>query len=64
MKKIKVTINGVGKPIVHAEGFTGSSCEDATLPIEMALSNNPLDNCKERNEDWYRENNNDSLLYE
>jgi len=38
MKRIIVTVSGIGNPTVEAEGFTGGSCEQATKPIEDALA--------------------------
>ena len=37
MKTIEITIDESGKTIVEANGFTGSSCTDATQAIERAL---------------------------
>jgi len=37
MKTIDITIDESGKTIVEANGFTGSSCTDATQAIERAL---------------------------
>lgn len=40
-KQIKVTIDPMGNPKVEALGFSGTSCEAATAPIEDALAGKP-----------------------
>jgi hypothetical protein len=37
-KKIKITIDPLGKPTVEAIGFNGVGCEAATSNIEKALA--------------------------
>lgn len=37
MKTVTVTISPTGETKVEADGFTGSSCEAMTKPIEDAL---------------------------
>lgn len=37
-KRIKVTIDPVGRPTIDAQGFVGTSCQAATKPIEDALA--------------------------
>ena len=37
VKTIEITIDESGKTTVEANGFTGSSCTDATKAIERAL---------------------------
>ena len=37
MKTIEITIDESGKTTVEANGFTGSSCTNATQAIERAL---------------------------
>lgn len=36
-KQISIKIDPMGNPVVEALGFSGSSCEAATKPIEDAL---------------------------
>lgn len=38
MKKIKITIDGLGNPKIEAEGFAGEDCTAATSGLEAALS--------------------------
>lgn len=40
MKIITITIDPCGRPTIDAQGFTGTSCKDATKAIEKALSAN------------------------
>lgn len=40
MKTITITIDPCGRPTIDAQGFTGTSCKDATKAIEKALSAN------------------------
>ena len=35
--RIKISIDGLGRPTIAAEGFTGTACSDATAGIEAAL---------------------------
>lgn len=37
-RKIKVTIDQLGRPVVEAVGFNGQGCSAATDPIEKALA--------------------------
>lgn len=37
MRKIKIKIDPMGTPTIEAEGFTGTSCSEATAGIERAL---------------------------
>jgi hypothetical protein len=36
-KKIIVKIDKAGRPTIEAQGFTGSSCQQATKPLEDAF---------------------------
>ena len=36
-RKIKVTIDALGKPVVEASGYAGCGCTEATKGIEQAL---------------------------
>lgn len=38
MKKITVTIDKLGMPVIEAHGFDGCGCTEATKPLEEALS--------------------------
>jgi len=42
MKKVKVTIDQMGNPVIEAVGFNGCGCTDATKSIENALGG-PVD---------------------
>jgi len=42
-KKIIVDIDPVGRPKITAQGFTGTSCKDATRALENALSDGNLE---------------------
>lgn len=50
-RKVIVKIDALGRPSVEADGFTGTSCEVATKPIEDALAGgNPLN--REYKPEW------------
>ena len=36
-KRIEITVSPEGATSIKAQGFTGSSCKDATLDLEKAL---------------------------
>lgn len=37
-RKIRVSIDALGRPKIEAEGFHGGTCTDATKSIEVALA--------------------------
>jgi hypothetical protein len=50
MKKIKITIDKIGRPKIEAEGFMGGACLTATNPIVKAFdsgSNTTIDELPE-----------------
>lgn len=42
-KKIIVKIDKAGRPTIEAQGFTGSSCQQATKPLEDAFRGAKVD---------------------
>lgn len=37
-KQVKITFNPLGQPRIEADGFTGTSCQDATKAFEDLLN--------------------------
>ena len=37
MKRIEIVVNPDGKTVIETEGFSGSSCQEATRFLEKAL---------------------------
>ncbi len=55
MKTITATIDKQGRVQIEANGFEGSSCEDATRAIEQALG---AESSRERKPEFYNEQTN------
>lgn len=53
MAEIKITISPIGLAKVDAQGFTGTSCAEATKGIENALSGGQVSSTKELKTEWY-----------
>lgn len=51
-KRIKVTIDQLGKPKVEAIGFNGQGCAAATKSIEEALASNGGATSREFKPEW------------
>lgn len=55
MPEIKVTISPLGLAKVDAQGFTGTSCADATKGIENALSGGEVSSSRVLKTEWYEQ---------
>lgn len=54
-RKIKVTINPLGIPVIEAVGFNGVGCEAATANIEAALSSGDTASSKVIKDEWHND---------
>jgi hypothetical protein len=52
-KKIKITIDPLGKPVVEAVGFHGVGCAEATSNIEKALAGSNVPTTRVIKPEWH-----------
>lgn len=62
-KLINIKIDPFGGSTVEAEGFTGTSCKEATEALEQCLASGAGDITSEIKEEWYQSERTDGTTH-